>query len=119
MKKILISVTLLLSIGMADSVLLVKKGWQLIGSSTPMESMSAFNSTNVEQVWHFDASTQQWLGYSPDTLIQKKITDQNISTLDSLTNWHGFWIKSKEDWVLTFSPKTEDVANTPPSIPDI
>jgi len=24
-----------------------------------------------------------------------------------------------EDWVLTFSPKTEDVANTPPSIPDI
>ena len=117
MKKILISLTLLFSIGTADSVLLVKKGWQLIGSSTPMKSMSAFSSTNVEQVWHFDATTQQWLGYSPDTLIQKKITDQNISTLDSLKNWHGFWIKSKKDWALTFptleafTPTDENQAN--------
>jgi uncharacterized secreted protein with C-terminal beta-propeller domain len=90
---------------MADSVLLVKKGWQLIGSSTPLSNMSTFKRANVEQVWHFDAKSQTWLAYSPDEAIQKKMKSKNISKLQSLKNWHGFWVKSKEDWTLTFKDK--------------
>ncbi len=105
MKRILLSLTVILSTGMADSVLLVKKGWQLIGSSIPIEEMSKFTQENVDQIWHFDAQSQKWLGYSPDVSTQKKIEDQNISKLTSLQNWHGFWIKSKKEWALTLDNK--------------
>ena len=101
MKKILLTSLLLFSTSMADTALLVKKGWQLIGSATPLDNMSKFKSTNVEQVWHFDATTQKWLGYSPDTEIQNRMSSNHISKLKSLENWHGFWIKSKKEWTLT------------------
>jgi len=100
MKKIILSLLILFSTMVADSVLLVKKGWQLIGSSTPITDMSQFKSSDVEQVWHFDSQTQRWLGYSPDSSIQARMRDKNISKLTSLKNWHGFWVKSKRDWNL-------------------
>jgi len=118
MKKIILTVFILLSTTMADSVLLVKKGWQLIGSSTPLEDMSKFKSENVEQVWHFDAKGQKWLGYSPDSEIQAKMSENNISKLSSLENWHGFWVKSKKEWglllnnaSLTQAPSDENSSN--------
>lgn len=110
MKKILLFVTLLLSVSIADSVLLVEKGWQLMGSSTPIKNMSRFESKNVEQVWHFDATTQKWLGYSPDSEIQTKMNDNSISKLNSLKNWHGFWVKSKQDWALVLESNTLSTA---------
>ena len=105
MKKVIIITTLLFSISMADSALLIKKGWQLVGSSTELKDMSMFTTNNVEQVWHFDAKSQKWLGYSPDATIQDKIKAQNISKLQSLKSWHGFWLKSKKDWTLVFKDK--------------
>ena len=111
MKRIILSMLLLFSIGMADSVLLVKKGWQLIGSATPLKDMSKFKSNEVEQVWHFDATNQKWLGYSPDSQIEAKMSAKNISKLKSLENWHGFWIKSKKDWSLTLP--SSSISNVP------
>ncbi|MCH9741018.1 MAG: beta-propeller domain-containing protein [Epsilonproteobacteria bacterium] len=118
MRKILLITLLFSSILLADSVLLLKKGWQLIGSSTAIEDLSKFTTQNVEQVWHYDATAQQWLGYSPDATIQAKINDQNISKLTTLKNWHGFWVKSKENWALTLpstslssAPSNENSAN--------
>jgi len=98
--------TLLFSLSMADSVLLVKKGWQLIGSSVPLSNMDKFTKENVEQVWHFDAQMQKWLAYSPDREIQTRISNKNIGKLTKLKNWHGFWIKSKKDWTMLFEDKT-------------
>ncbi len=106
MKKILLTVAILFSISMADSVLLVKKGWQLIGSSTPLEDMSKFKSDNVEQVWHFDAKNQRWLGYSPDNDIQARMSAKGIPKLNSLKSWHGFWIKSKKEWAMLLDNKS-------------
>jgi len=113
MKKIILISTLLSSLSMADSVLLVKKGWQLIGSSTPLTTMSKFKSKNVEQVWHFDAKSQTWSAYSPDATIQKRMTAKSVSKLQALKNWHGFWVKSKKDWSLTFknNPLTSEPTN--------
>jgi len=105
MKKIIILISFLFSLSMADSVLLVKKGWQLLGSSVPLNDMSKFKTENVEQVWHFDAQTQTWLGYSPDSTIQERMNSENISKLNKLKNWHGFWLKSKKDWTITFEDK--------------
>jgi uncharacterized secreted protein with C-terminal beta-propeller domain len=101
MKKILLTTLLLFSTSMADTALLVKKGWQLIGSAIPLNDMSKFKSTNVEQVWHFDATTQKWLGYSPDRETQNRMSANNISKLKRLENWHGFWVKSRKEWTLT------------------
>jgi hypothetical protein len=118
MKKILLTVAILFSTSMADSVLLVKKGWQLIGSSTPLEDMSKFKSDSVEQVWHFDAKNQRWLGYSPDNDIQARKCAKGIPKLNSLKSWHGFWIKSKKEWAmlldnksLSKAPSNENSAN--------
>ncbi len=105
MKKIILLITLLFSFSMADSVLLVKKGWQLIGSSVALDNMSKFTQDKVEQVWHFDAKTQTWLAYSADPKIAKRISDKNIEKLKKLKSWHGFWIKSKKDWTMTFPNK--------------
>ncbi len=85
----------------ADTALLIHKGWQLIGSSSKITDMSVFAPAHVEQVWHFDAVTQKWKGYSPDTAVAKKISDKGYGTITALESWHGFWIKSKDEWVLT------------------
>jgi len=106
MKKIILLLLILFSTIVADSVLLVKKGWQLIGSSTSITDMSQFKYSDVEQIWHFDSKTQKWLGYSPDSSIQARMRDKNISKLTSLKSWHGFWIKSKRDWALVLPKKT-------------
>lgn len=105
MKRMVWSIWLICSVTFADSVLLVKEGWQLIGSATPMEDMSAFSAQSVEQVWHFDASSQSWLGYSPDANISQKMQQKGIKPLGSLQSWHGFWVKSKQEWALTFPNK--------------
>ena len=106
MKKILLIIITFISFSMADSVLIIKKGWQLVGSSVVLNSMSKFTTTNVEQVWHFDAKSQKWLGYSPDASVQKRMEAKDVEKLKSLKNWHGFWIKSKKDWSLSFEDKT-------------
>jgi uncharacterized secreted protein with C-terminal beta-propeller domain len=103
MKKVILFLVVFLSFSVADSALLLKKGWQLIGSTTKIDNMDIFASEHVEQVWRYDAITQKWQGYSPYNSIQKKISDQGYSKISSIENWHGFWIKSKNDWVLTFS----------------
>ena len=111
MQKIIFTITFLLSFSMADSVLLIKKGWQLLGSSVELNT-SKFKSESVEQVWYFDATTQKWLGFSPDASIQSRMDAKNITKLQHLKNWHGFWVKSKKDWSLRLKDKTLNHAPT-------
>jgi len=111
MKKVLLVLTLLFSCLTADLALVVKQGWQLMGVSSEIDDMSKFSEDNVEEIWHFDASTQKWLGYSPNEKIQAKITDKGLDTLKKLSSWHGFWIKSKREWVLIV--KDEVLTNAP------
>jgi uncharacterized secreted protein with C-terminal beta-propeller domain len=101
MQKVFLILVLTFSLSVADSVLLVKEGWQLIGSSKPINDMSKFTSENVSEVWHFDANQQKWRGYSPNPETQSKMDDANLSRLTSLQSWHGFWVKSHQEWALT------------------
>jgi len=48
MKKAVMLLILFLSFGFADSALLLKKGWQFIGSTSKIEDMNIFESKNVE-----------------------------------------------------------------------
>ncbi len=100
MIKVVVFLALFVSFLFSDSTLLVKKGWQLIGLSSSVENLSIFESENVEQVWHYDAKSQKWKGYSPDASVQKRITDKDFNTIAALKSWHGFWVKSKRDWQL-------------------
>ena len=105
MKRYLLIAALFVSLLQAQSALLVKKGWQLIGSASDITDMSIFNSKNVEQIWRYDADLQKWRGFSPDSEIEKKIKEKGYQNISSLKSWHGFWIKSKKEWVLTL-PQT-------------
>ena len=116
MIRVLLVTLLFFSISIADSILIVKKGWQLIGSATPLNDMSKFQQDSVEQVWSFDANSQKWLGYSPDSKIQSKMSERGISKLTSLKSWHGFWVKSKKEWRLILPSKTISKAPTDENI---
>jgi uncharacterized secreted protein with C-terminal beta-propeller domain len=107
MKKGLFILFFALSFGFADTALLLHKGWQLIGSSSKITDMQIFDRSHVEQIWHYDAQKQQWLGFSPDPHIQNKITRQGYETISELQSWHGFWIKSRDAWALTL-PSDKD-----------
>lgn len=101
MKRGFAILLLLLTYSFADTALILHKGWQLIGATSKITDMSLFEKQNVEQLWHYDAVTQSWKGYSPDPAVAKKISDKGYGTIDTLQSWHGFWIKSKKEWVLT------------------
>ncbi len=109
MKRFILFIIFITTIGFCDSVLIVKQGWQLIGASQNIDDMSVFKPQDVEQVWYFDATTQKWLGYSSDETVQQKITDSGIGKLTNLKNWHGFWVKSKQEWNFNFPNITADL----------
>lgn len=94
-----------------DSILIIKKGWQLIGVSQNIKDISIFNSENVEQIWAFDASTQKWQVYSNDEKIRKKAEERGLKTISEIKNYQGFWIKSKREWVLTIKDNKIDENN--------
>ena len=83
-----------------------EKGWSLVGVSSSLENMDDFNNSNVELVWGFDATNQLWQGYSPDETLVQKISDANISTLNSLHSYQAFWILSRESWSLELKSET-------------
>ena len=111
MKKYLLLAIFLSSLCFGNSVLIIKKGWQLIGVNQNIENMSIFKSENVDVVWHFDASSQKWLGYATDENLQKKIANLGIAKLEKLKNWHGFWVKSKKEWSFILEDKKIDTNN--------
>jgi len=102
MIRFIIIIGIFFSFMQADSTLLVKKGWQLIGSSIDLNNMKKFKYDEVEEVWSFDATSQTWLAFSPDSKIQKKMFNKKISLLTEIKNWQGFWIKSKKNWTFHF-----------------
>ncbi len=111
MKKILLILLIAFSSAFAQSVLLLHKGWQLIGATSKITDMQRFDADHVEQIWHYDAVTQKWKGYSPQKEIAKKMRDKGYETIKALESWHGFWIKSKDTWALTLPTDTNSDEN--------
>ena len=103
--KWIFSFVLLVSILQADTVEL-KEGWQLVGLSVEVDVDEVFDSENVEIVWGFDASTQSWAGYSPDTTVMSKVNQTNL-VLEVLEAYQAVWVKSKKDWSLSVQEKSE------------
>ncbi|MCX6075703.1 MAG: beta-propeller domain-containing protein [Campylobacterales bacterium] len=95
----------------ANTMVHFDKGWKLVGVLSSMDTMKNFDNSHVELMWGFNADEQKWEGYSPDSAISKKISDNNISTLGSLQPYQAVWILSKEAWSL------EIVNSTPQSEP--
>lgn len=101
MLKILTLLLFIYGYSFAQTGLVLHKGWQLIGATSDITDMSIFEASHVEQIWHFDAATQKWRGYSPDPATAQKIRERGYDSVDSLKSWHGFWIKSRDEWILT------------------
>ena len=90
----------------ANTMVHFEKGWKLVGVLSSMDSMKNFDNSNVELMWGFNADEQKWEGYSPDSAISKKISDNNIATLGSLQPYQAVWILSKEAWSLEIANAT-------------
>ncbi|MFA6136769.1 MAG: beta-propeller domain-containing protein [Sulfurimonas sp.] len=90
----------------ANSTVHFDKGWKLVGVLFAMDSMKNFDNSHVELMWGFNADEQKWEGYSPDSAISKKISDNNISTLNSIQPYQAVWILSKEAWSLEIANAT-------------
>ncbi len=113
MKRLLFFFFGVMVFAIADTTLIVKKGWQMIGSGVGINTMSIFPADKVIQVWSFDATTQQWQGYSIDKLIAYKMQQQNIEKITSLKAWQGIWVYSSEAWSLVLpetKPKDVDMS---------
>ncbi len=93
---------LLISSLLADTTITLKKGWQFIGFPSDIKDTETFNKAAVDIVWGYDASSQAWLGYSPDETTQNKI-NKRYKTLSQIDAWQGIWIHNKSDWSLTLA----------------
>ncbi len=94
----------------ADGVMQIKNGWQLIGVPTTLNVQKSFDNQNVEIVWGFDALSQSWKGYSPDSDKNAKII-QSYEALTTLEPFEALWVFSKNDWQLEYTQ--EDSIFTP------
>ncbi len=102
MIRLLLASLLLIATLAADTSIKLKKGWQFIGFPSNIDDTEAFNKAEVDIVWGYDASSQTWLGYSPDKTTQSKI-NKRYKTLSRIDAWQGIWIHNKSDWSLTLS----------------
>jgi len=108
MKQIIFLTLLLLSqLSAKEYFLHLNKGWQLIGLPTDIGNMRIFNNSNIRLIWAFDNKYNEWVGYSPDNSIRKKLENSHINTLNNVKHWQGIWVFSNNDWDLNIedSPK--------------
>ena len=110
MIRILLISILLIGSLVADTSIKLKKGWQFIGFPTKIDDAHIFNRAEVDILWGYDAVSQKWLGYAPDTLTQEKI-DKRYKRLTSIDAWQGIWIHNKSDWSLILQEDTNQESN--------
>ena len=67
-------------------------GWHLLGSGSALtpQQMTAARS-GIEAVWTFKAG--QWRVYAPDSQVQNRFNGNGISTLESIAQGDGLWMK--------------------------
>ncbi len=113
MQKIVMVVLLFVSVVWGDSNIVIKAGWQLMGFDRKIEDLSIFDEEHVEQLWVYDATSQQWKGYAPSQAIRKKI-EASYPLLSTIERWQGVWIKSRKAWLLKQSdaPKSDTPIDT-------
>ncbi|MBN2825425.1 MAG: hypothetical protein JXQ76_08885, partial [Campylobacterales bacterium] len=100
MKKVVVLLFLLSTLVFSTTTTVIKSGWQLVGLSNDVTDMSIFSNDDVEQVWIYDAATQNWSGYSPSSETLAKIKEK-YGVISAIGRWQGIWIKSKQEWYLT------------------
>lgn len=105
MKTLLLLISLLFTLSAQESIHF-KQGWQLSGVATQLNVEDLFNNDNIELIWAYNASTQKWEGYSPNSSTQAKIEEHSFGALQSIAPSQGFWIKSREGWSLNLDGST-------------
>ena len=100
MRRLIILMIMVLSL--ANSSIIIKSGWQLVGLDSDISDMSIFDKDSVSQVWTYNASTQKWSGYSPNSDTLNKIS-KTYTTISKIDRWQGVWIKSTKEWQLDIS----------------
>jgi len=105
MRFILLFILSLSTLLFAQTTVKMNKGWQLTGLPTQIDTMELFNNKKVKSIFSFNAKTQVWLGYSPQSDIQSKMEKAGYQKLSSLKPWQAFWIQSTETWSIELTSK--------------
>ena len=77
----------------ANGSIPLTKGWQIVGANNGYTT-SNFNDGCIKFVWAYDKNTGKWLGYSPDSDLQKAIKANGYKTITTIKPNQGFWINS-------------------------
>lgn len=104
-QKLLISIFLLLNLLHANGLPLLR-GWQLLGGENNYTDMQAFNQPCISSVWTYDTTTNSWSAYSPDSVLQQKISNTNIPTLTNIDAYKGFWVDANDICRISTTPIT-------------
>jgi len=114
MKQIVFLVFFLLSqLSAKEYFLHLNKGWQLIGLPTDIGNMRIFNNDNVRLIWAYENEYNEWVGYSPESSIRRRLENAQVNTLNSAKHWQGLWVFSKNDWDLEIDDSPELDYNYP------
>jgi|GEM_PF-2052604 len=85
----------------------LKSGWQILGTSSDIDSINIFNQSCVDSIFAYDSS---WSSYSPNT---------TTNSLENIPKNSGFWIKANAECdIEKSSTSTEVVADNNDTIDD-
>jgi len=68
----------------------LSKGWNLIGTITPIDNLSIFNNAKI--IWIYDNSNKSWSAYSSNTETMNAINNAGINTITSIPANSGIWV---------------------------
>jgi len=68
----------------------LSKGWNLIGTITPIDNLSIFNNAKI--IWVYDNSSKSWSAYSSNTKTMNAINNAGINVITSIPANSGIWV---------------------------
>jgi hypothetical protein len=81
----------------AKSVHLGEMTWQLYGFNEEVDLVETLKGSPINILWSWNNDSGEWNGYSPEYTTRKKLSEQNITVVETLPSNQGFWIRSYEE----------------------
>ena len=68
----------------------LSKGWNLIGTITPIDNLSIFNNAKI--IWVYDSNNKSWSAYSSNSETMNAINNAGINAITSIPANSGIWV---------------------------
>ncbi len=96
MKKLALSLTVILVVANAYTKLEIKPGWQNLGTADNINVSEVFNRNSISLVYYYNENTKNWEVYSPNTTLENEIINKKQFAKSSvIPAFKGFWVYGK------------------------